>query len=242
MVTLRPRRASVLFTLIELLVVVAIIAVLVAMLLPALAAAKDKARETACLSNMHQVYLLNVAYGGDHDGKVPPAWYIGERQWTGWSNPAFLHNILASYVSPLSPAYRCPGWGPDTPYNYQTGKVSGTPTNPGAGSVPDTPRNLGEGYYCTTLMWCYFWEPEKVEGNLKRLNFSTAYDPARAKLMFCMSAQQAPISGLVGPHHRGTIWKLLWLNGSVTESKGAWGNPSSGEVYCNSAGSGWLPP
>lgn len=235
-------RSGVLFTLIELLVVIAIIAILIAMLLPGLNDARDKARESGCLSNMHQVYVLNVTYSVDHDDNVPPAWYIGERQWTGWSNPTFLHNILASYIPPLSPVYWCPGWNPDTPYNFQSGKVSGTPTNPAAGSVPDTPRNLGEGYYCTTLMWCYFWGPDQAVENLKLLNFNRAKNPAKAKLMSCMAAQQAPTSGLIGPHRRGTTWKLLWLNGSVTESKGAWGNPPSGDIYCNSAGSGWYAP
>src|SRR5205809_4871053 len=59
------------FTLIELLVVIAIIAILAAILFPVFAAAREKARQTACLSNAKQLGLALNMYAQDYDEVTP---------------------------------------------------------------------------------------------------------------------------------------------------------------------------
>jgi prepilin-type processing-associated H-X9-DG protein/prepilin-type N-terminal cleavage/methylation domain-containing protein len=61
------------FTLVELLVVIGVILVLVATLLPALAAARERARATTCLSNLRQAAQALRMYTDDHAGKLPTA-------------------------------------------------------------------------------------------------------------------------------------------------------------------------
>ena len=59
------------FTLIELLVVLAIIAILAALTLPVLRRAKESARATACLSNLHQIGLALQIYVQENNNKMP---------------------------------------------------------------------------------------------------------------------------------------------------------------------------
>lgn len=65
---MKSRSGSRGFTLIELLVVIAIIAILAAILFPVFARAREKARQTACLSNTKQIGLAFGMYVTDYDG------------------------------------------------------------------------------------------------------------------------------------------------------------------------------
>jgi len=92
------------FTLIELLVVIAIIAILAAILFPVFAQAREKARQTTCLSNCKQIGLGVMMYLDDYDETYPPARInvtgIGT---VGWS----YKDLLYSYIKNIKMLY-CP--------------------------------------------------------------------------------------------------------------------------------------
>jgi len=115
------------FTLIELLVVIAIIAILAAILFPVFARAREKARQTSCLSNVKQLMLAVMQYAQDYDETLPVAshWAANDNHLPSLTN-TYWYEALEPYIantqllvcpsqSSGNPSAGAPGYG----WNYQ---------------------------------------------------------------------------------------------------------------------------
>jgi prepilin-type N-terminal cleavage/methylation domain-containing protein len=109
------------FTLIELLVVIAIIAILAALLLPALAAAREKARRTSCINNLKQMSIALESYCGDYNGYFP--------SWAAWGTRTYAYTY-----APFDGLGLQPPWDKGLYSDAKTGQVvcSATATPYGA--------------------------------------------------------------------------------------------------------------
>ncbi len=104
------------FTLIELLVVISIVALLIAILLPALAKARESARQIQCLNKTKQIGLAMAMYQADNDewlcpARTPDNWGSKYRRyWTILPGFGYLPGKVQDYATLKGPAtiFECP--------------------------------------------------------------------------------------------------------------------------------------
>jgi prepilin-type processing-associated H-X9-DG protein len=83
---------------VELLVVIAVIAVLAGLLLPVLAQARERARQSTCLSHLHQIGQAHLLYLQDWDEQFVGWWQDGPPRPQPFGPYLFWPELLQPYV------------------------------------------------------------------------------------------------------------------------------------------------
>jgi prepilin-type processing-associated H-X9-DG protein/prepilin-type N-terminal cleavage/methylation domain-containing protein len=141
------------FTLIEILGVIAIIAILAAVLFPVFAQARDKARATACLSNMKQLGTALLLYQQDYDERIYPRIGSSSSGIATTRSGLFVSKTLTDGVTPNPAYYQEQWWNLLTSYTKST-NVFACPSDPSpplaqdANGLSDIPRSYVES--CST--------------------------------------------------------------------------------------------
>lgn len=150
------------FTLIELLVVIAIIAILAAILFPVFAQARERARATACLSNMKQIGLATMQYVQDNDETYPQGWYPA----TATNQEQWFYTLIQPYMKdmPVGGIRSCPsaayrGWAQS--YNDWLGTKSMAVVPAAAETFLSGDATQMQGWNSSSSTF-YCWWDEKV--------------------------------------------------------------------------------
>lgn len=126
------------FTLIELLVVIAIIAILAAILFPVFARAREKAKQSSCLSNVKQLTLAALQYAQDYDELLPASYQpLGAAIPETGGAYTYWFYLVQPYVKNTQ-VLTCPSWrayflGYGWNYYYLTYAFPGNPAYPPGG-------------------------------------------------------------------------------------------------------------
>jgi prepilin-type N-terminal cleavage/methylation domain-containing protein/prepilin-type processing-associated H-X9-DG protein len=205
------------FTLIELLVVIAIIAILAAILFPVFAQARDKARQTACLSNAKQIGTAIMMYTQDYDEMYPQ------------STSGIYFMVTQPYMKNKA-VWRCPSYSGAYYINLAylpreriiTGWMSNSDVIGGfGGSPPKSITQVSEPASTVLMVENDNWEPrENAPGTTQtaQLGMTPCRDSRQALFHTRWNVPPASAAGRLGAHHAQGL-NIIWVDGHVKWQK-----------------------
>ena len=190
------------FTLIELLVVIAIIAILAAMLLPALSAARERARTSNCVGNMKQLGLALSMYTNSNGDYLPVSGYSNALRWMQLLNDHTPTYEASQGAGCLLPILSCPS---DVDFNitFRTGSDKNNGNN-----CP----SFGGSFYAWGKHLSQVVDPSNRIFFAETIHSSTAEATAAGVTKPSYAVEQA---AQIASRHSGGA-NYAWIDGHVT--------------------------
>ncbi len=230
------------FTLIELLVVIAIIAILAAILFPVFAQAREKARQTACVSNLKQIGTGFTMYTQDYDEQYPPwtANQCGKYPGGAFDIHYLYNNLVDPYIkngvnvntSELGQVWACPSTkaqfsAVSNTYAYNYYSIGGTSNCTGVGlSAAYTPFNGSTYAY-----------PAQLSALARPSETYLIMDGAqlcRPPVAYAANGRDPNSNGIWGSHQRGSGIKSPAVSASTsTLTPPLWTGKRTSVQYCD---------